>query len=301
MAKTLITFAISCIAVTLCIGLTNATEDKVTFSKASLKVRIARDGEKVNHVMLSTQPDTLAQVASPEGFRVGLGHTIYVQASFVDAKSEPASIHQLFLRFVNQRTQQDNLYMLKLKGKEMRLDLKLKTEINADLDFWTKDDVYGVQLVMGDWKLGQSATWVITEKMKFAEDAASMFERAPKGVFDFDVGVKKEALPEFETALPEGEKRAPLVAIVIALVAVVAPLPMLVVGWVRLGVFPLRLPEGKGERFAVLGFEACVVGHLAALVMFWVRWNIVTTWKVMGVLMIPTLLFGRKVVLGGER
>lgn len=301
MTTLLLRFAASCVTIALLIDLAHATDEAITLSKASLKVHITRDGEKVNLVMLSTQPDTLSQVASPKGFEIGLGHSVSVQASFIDASSEATSIHQPFLRFVNQRTKQDNVYLLKRKGKEMRLDLGLKAEIKADLDFWTKDDVYGVELVMGDWKLDQSATWVITERMRFGADAKAMFEHAPRGVFDFDVGVKKGVLPEFETALPEGEKRAPLTAIVLALVGVVLPLPMLVVGWIRLGVFPLRLPREKGEQFAVLGFEACVVGHLIALVMFWLRWNIVTTWKVMGVLMIPTLLFGRSVVLGVKR
>lgn len=301
MTKSLSRFAATCIAIALFVGLAHAIDETITFSKASLKVHVKRDGEKVNLVMLSTQPDSLSQVASSDGFEIGLGHSISVQASFIDANSEATSIHQPFMRFVNQRTKQDNVYLLNRKGKEMRLDLGLKAEIKGDLDFWTKDDVYGVQLVMGDWRLERSATWVITERMRFAADADPMFEHAPRSVFDFDVGVKKEVLPEFETALSKGEKRAPLLAIVLALVGVLLPLPLLVVGWIRLGVFPLQLPRERGERLAFLGFEACIVGHLVALVMFWVRWNIVTTWKVMGMLMVPTLLFGRSVVSGGKR
>lgn len=285
-----------CVLAVLCAAISDAAEPSISLVKATLKVSMVRDGEKVHRVWLSTETDKVAEVAQPEGFEVGNANSFSVQASFENEKGEPASVHQLFLRFVNQRTKQDNLYLVKRGSRDMRTEINLKNEIKGDAEFWVKDDSYAVELIMGDKLLKDSTTWRITEKMRFEEDAFPMFTRVTRGVFDFDVGVKKGLLPEFISPIPASEKMAPLFAVLLALASTLLPLPLLLVAWVRLGVFPLQFPGDKKEKISILAFQACLVAHLGALVMFWVKWNIVTTWKVMGVIMVPTLLFGRSVL-----
>lgn len=287
-------------AITIFATFAFAADSSISLSKATFKLSYVQDGEKMNRVKLSIGPEEISEASSADGFSVGLKDSITVQASFVDQNSDAVSVHQLFLRFVNKRLRQDNLFLLKRRGREMKADFNFKGEIRSDLDFWTATDSYIVELVMGDLKLAESRTWTITKDMRFDESCAELFKQPERGVFDFDVSVKKQLLPEFHSPNPEPEKRAPMFMILAALVAVMLPLPVLFVGWSRLGVFPLRFPSKTGEKLWVFGFELCLVGHLVALTMFWVRWNIVTTWKVMGLMMVPTIFFG-KIVLSSDK
>lgn len=286
----------TCLAIVLFASVACAAKPSISLVKASFKLNVVRDGEKIHQVWLSAEPDTVSKIASTEGFEVTDGNSVSIQASFQDTNGEPASVHQCFLRFVNQRTKQDNLFLAKRKGRDMRAEVNFKNEVKSDAEFWVQDDSYAVELVMGDLNMRDSVTWKITENMHFAEGALLMFSRSGGGVFDFDVGVKKYLLPEFISPIPNAEKRASVAAIVIALVGVLLPLPLLLIAWGRLGVFPLQFPPQKGKQLWIFGFETCLMGHLVALVMFWVKWNIVTTWKVMGVLMIPTMICGRNVL-----
>lgn len=285
-----------CLAIALCAALTDAATSSISLVKTSFKLNVVRDGERIHQLWLTAEPDTISQTASPDGFQVSNGNSISVQASFEGADGEPAFVRQLFVRFVNKRTKQDNLFLVKRKGRDMRADVVPKTEIKSDAEFWVHDDSYAVELVMGDLHMKESTTWTITENMRFAEDAAPMFSRPERGVFDFDVSVKKYLLPEFVSPIPAPEKKASLPAIVVALISVLLPFPLLLIVWTKLGVFPLEFPKESSERLYFLGFEACLLGHLVSLVMFWVKWNIVTTWKVVGALMIPTMIFGRNVL-----
>lgn len=290
-----------CLAIALCVALTYAATSSISLVKASFKLNIVRDGEKIHQLWLTAERDEASQTASPEGFQVSNGNSISVQASFEGAGGGPAFVRQLFLRFVNTRTKQDNLFLVKRKGRDMRADVVLEREVKSDAEFWVKDDSYAVELIMGDLHMKESTTWTITENMRFAEDAAPMFSRPERGVFDFDVSVKKYLLPEFFSPVPVPEKRASLPAIVMALISVLLPLPVLFIVWTKLGVFPLEFPKERSQQLYIFGFESCLLGHLVALVMFWVKWNIVTTWKVVGALMIPTMIFGRNVLSADKK
>lgn len=286
--------------VAFCMYLAVATDFSISFAKASFKVSTIRDGEKIHRVWVATESDKLSDIAKPEGFEVGNANSISVQAAFEKEDGKPAFVHQLFLRFVNQRTNQDNLFLVKRGSRDMRSEINLKNEIKGDAVFWEKDDSYAVELVMGDKLLKEGVAWRITDNMRFADDASAMFQRPARGVFDFDVGVKKDLLPEFISPVPSSEKRASLFAIVLALISTLLPLPVLLVVWANLGVFPLQLPTDSKQKVAVLGFQACLLAHSGALVMFWLKWNIVTTWKFMGAIMVPTLLLG-KVALSDDK
>lgn len=285
-----------CLAVALCAASPDAANPSVSLVKASFKLNVVRDGEKIHQVWLTAEADKVSEIASPDGFEVSNGNSVSVQASFQNADGKPAFVHQLFLRFVNQRTKQDNLFLVKRRGRDMRADVVLKNEIRSDAEFWVEDDAYAIEVVMGDLHMKDSTTWTITENMRFADDASPMFSRPQGGIFDFDVSVKKYMLPEFVSPVPAPEKRAQLPAILLALVSVLLPLPLLLIAWRRLGVFPLEFPKEKSQQLSIFVFEVFLLGHVGALVMFWVKWNIVTTCKVMGALMIPTMLFGRNVL-----
>ncbi|KAI0565495.1 Oligosaccharyltransferase subunit Ribophorin II [Gracilaria domingensis] len=264
------------------------------FEKAFFKASYVQGGERVQRLRVTTDRESLKQVSSPN-VQVAPTDSIVCQASFLDDQLEPAAPNQVFFRFVNKDTGKDNFYLLRKKGRDFKVDVKLPKEIKADLDFWRKDSSYRVQLVMGDFELDPSETWTITDSMTFSDEARELFNQAERGVFDFDISVKKSPLPEFISPIPAPEKRAHPVVILFGLLGVTVPVLVLLYVWVQMGVFPLNI-SGTDNAGIIIGFEACVLCHIVALVMFWVKWNIVVTWKVMAFLMMPTYWLGRQLL-----
>lgn len=268
--------------------------DALKVEKVTFKVSFIEGGEKAARFRESSDGDAISSgdVARPS-MRIKTGDSISVQVSVVDEAGDASAIEQAFLRFENVRTGKDNLYLMRKRGLDIKLDLDLRREIIADRDFWTASDTYAVHVVLGDRRLAPSVTWTVTPAMQFADADAAVFAPKARGVFDFDVSVKSRLLPEFEFPIPAGEKRAPLLAVLFGFVALCVPLPVLVVVWSRMGAFPLRMSQKGTDVLVVMGLQGCILLHMAALVMFWLKWDIVTTWKVMGVVMVPTLVFVR--------
>lgn len=280
------------VATTTLIVIVQSIDTTFQLEKLTFKATYVRDGEKNARVRLSADMSTVDQVADTGDVHVESSDTISVQASIVDASGESVGIEQAFIRFLNKRTGVDNLYLMRKTGLDIKVDVNLAREIRADHDFWVGTDTYRTEVVLGDERLKSSKTWVVTDSLRFKDQDASDFKPAPRGVFDFDVSVKKHLLPEFEFPIPPKEKRAPFSIVMIALIAVIVPLPLLLITWKWMGVLPLSLPSGH-QLFVAGGLHFCVLAHIAILIGFWLSWNIVTTWKIMSVIMVPTLVFIR--------
>ncbi|CAN8069594.1 unnamed protein product [Agarophyton chilense] len=269
--------------------------ESMHFERAIFKSSYVLGEEKVQRVRLSSDRDSLQQVATPH-LEVAPDDSLACQVSFQDNQKDPAAPNQVLFRFENKKTGKDNYFLMKKKGRDFKVDIKLSKEIKGDLEFWQKDGSYRAELIMGDPELDLSQTWTITDKMTFSDKASALFKEPERGVFDFDVSVKKYLLPEFISPTPAPEKRAHPLVVVGALIGVTLPSLLLLYVWIRMGVFPLSFKD-KNNVGVLIGFEACVLGHIVALVMFWVKWNIVVTWKVMAALMIPTCILGRQLLL----
>jgi hypothetical protein len=281
--------------IALCIGPALAS-DELRIDRLSARVTYAKEGEKIARMSGSVEwPDLSAAGASL--VNVDVDDALLAQVACVNEAGVRMHPQQAFLRFVRvDRETEDSVHVMVKKPIEMRVELKLNKEIRANRDFWNGDAVYRVEVIVGDTRMVNGGiTWVAIEKMRFTGGGGKgLFAIAPKGVFDFDVSVKKVLLPEFSSPIPVGAKQAPQAAVVAASIAVVAPLPLVVVAWARLGALPLSLPTSAMELLSAVGFEACLLGHMTILVMFWLQWNIVQTWKVMSLLMIPTMFFGHR-------
>lgn len=268
----------------------------LTFEKAIFKVSYVQHGEKIHRHHLSTDDSTLSETAQSD-MQVFPTDSISIQASFLHDE-KPATPQQVFLRFVNTRTSQDNIYLLRRKTRDMKLDLPLHKQIRTDHQFWIASDTYVVELIFGDARLANSATWTITSAMAFANPTHPSFIPPETSVFDFDISVKKSLLPEFRTPIPPSEARAHPAIVFAAVIAIILPLPALFVAWGRMGV--LQSAMACKPTPSMLAFQVCLLAHMAALVMFWARWNIVTTWKVVALLMLPTLPLAKRVLAEGE-
>ena len=274
-----------------------SAEGALRFERASFKVTYVRGDERIQRARVSADSENVKDLGIEE-LVVSGSDSIAAVGAIVNEKGEPASVSQLYLRFLNKQTMEDNIYVLQKKGRDMKLDFGLRKEVKKDLGFWQHDASYRVEMIYGDLKLVESGIWVITDDMRFSEESKDVFQKEAQSVFNFDVGVKWRPGPEFEAPVPEQEKRAGTGTIMAALAGVIAPFFVLFGTWLKMGALRLKLPdEGKANAIAM---ETLVLCHAVALGMFWWQWNIVTTWKFMGVLMVPTLVFARYFLRDGE-
>lgn len=283
------------IAGTLLLGAA-AGQEAIAVDRAGVRITYVSQAERLTRSSFSADgPDISVASSSSSKAIVDVDDTLLAQMACVGSDSGDAAYpQQAFLRFVREDTGEDTVFVMQRKSIEMRVELSMKKEIRQDLKFWSADATYRVEIVVGDTRMAAGATWVAVSEMKFSSSASSVFKPPAAGVFDFDVGVKKELLPEFTSPLPPDEKQAPAIAIMVALVALLAPFPLVFVAWARLGVFPMKVSGGPSDRIAAFGFEICLLLHMAALIMFWLQWNILRTWKVMAAIMPPTIFFGQK-------
>lgn len=282
-----------------CEGAETFNVDKVTF-----KSTYVRNDERVSRIRLSASGDDLSTVGEAGDVVLSSNDTLTVQVSL-----DPPTVtaEQVMLRFENKRLHLDNLFALTRTGSEYKVELKLRKEIGADRAFWAAQgldggyggDTYSVTVMVGDAKLadGGYKAWSVTKKMRWHPDDLEfdkVFRPVQHGVFEFDIRVKTDVLlPEFHTPLPVQERAAKwyITAAIVACMALA--FPALFATWFHMGALPLNLKAGHGSLFVSAALHLCIIGHIAALVMFWVKWNIITTWKVMGAIMVPTLIFMR--------
>jgi hypothetical protein len=281
--------------------LVTAIESAMKVDRASVRISYVSQAERLTRNVFSTDAPDFSSRGGSKAI-VDPSDILVAQVGCVSVKSgDVAHPQQAFLRFVREDTGADAIYVMKRKSIEMRAELTMTKEIRDDLKFWSPDARYRVEVIVGDTRFGAGVSWVAIEGMQFSRGNAGAFKTRAQSVFDFDVGVKRFLLPEFSSQLPPEEKQAPAAAILIALIALLLPLPLVVVAWLRLGVFPLKMPDSASERSTALLFEACLLMHAAALVMFWLQWNIVRTWKVMAAITPPTIFFGQKTLSAASR
>lgn len=293
--RTMTILAIAILALAqVAIGSEAPEEGGLTLSKASFKASYIEHDEKKARARFSVDGATVGELHEERVVEIEATDSINVQVSIVDKEGHAQAISQSFLRFVNMRNGRDNVFLLRKRGQDIKGDVDLKKEIRSDLEFWEAGTNYHLEIILGDARMHPSVTWVVTDKLRFGQRSAGAFAPKARGVFDFDVSVRKEVLPEFESPIPPVEIRAPFAKVLAANVFVLLPLLGLLLVWTRMGALCVCAQKQKGRDFgALVGLQACVVLHMVALIMFWIKWNFWTTCKVISVLMVPTLLIVR--------
>ncbi|KAA8490959.1 Dolichyl-diphosphooligosaccharide--protein glycosyltransferase subunit 2 [Porphyridium purpureum] len=223
----------------------------------------------------------------------------------VDASRDGTSFapQQAFLR-VSDLNQSDHLVVLPARSeKKTKLSFAVSpgkqpttSSGGAAAPYWKHQHVYSFELLLGDTSTENAIVYQVISALRVD------FRKPPPplptpGVFDFDMSVKKEPQPEFRWELPAPRSSPPMA--IIAVFTVLAVLPML--GFVGasasvLGCFPLAIPKSGPALAAFAVFFACLTVIAGILFMFWLRWNILTTWKVLAVALIPTVISGQKVL-----
>lgn len=267
--------------------------ESIQVERLSLRVTYVQDAEKLSKGTFAVENDEWNSFEPTSDLAVSPSDTLVAQASCIDKSGDPVQPTQASLRIVDESTvpPTDTIWPLTQRRQEMRREVSLKHETKVDHEFWRSGVPYSVQLIVGDPRLERGVVWTVTTGFIFNSSIPS---KVPRGVFDFDLAVRKNSLPEFHSTVPENRKQVPLTVVITFTILSMVPIVGLLAMWSKLGALSSKPHSSVSSRLNILLFEICLIAHAAALGMFWVQWNIVTTWKVMAVIMVPTLYFGHR-------
>lgn len=281
-----------CFLCTCVFSAEDASTSALRVESASIRVTYVLDSEKITRAHVKAT--SFDSEALPDGIEASESDSVVAQVWVVNEDDEAVTPSLAMLRIVDESVTppRDSMWPMSMKrGAALRREISLRSEIRADAALWRTGGPLTLQIVVSDANLG-AVVWTATRSLSV--DVTSKMKT--KAVFDFDVSAVRKVKKEFDTALPPPEREAPLSVVVGFCILTVAPLLALFAVWGRMGALRLRLPVGAMDRVKLVLFQLCLAAHVGVLAIFWVEWNIVTTWKAMAVLMGPTFYFGHQVL-----
>jgi oligosaccharyltransferase complex subunit delta (ribophorin II) len=189
--------------------------------------------------------------------------------------------HQTFVRLTNVKTKQEVIFVAEEDGSDAyKFDLDVGAKAK---EFNSLSGKYTMDLIVGDAVIENPVSWTMAEiQLTFHDDATSTTSDQ----------YRYSKRPEIKHLFREPEKRPPVVVSNLFTGLVLLPLLILVICWLKIGVnishFPCSLAAigfhvGLG---AIFGLYACYFLHL----------NMFVTLKYLGLIGIPTFLFGNKLL-----
>lgn len=195
--------------------------------------------------------------------------------------SKLMAAHQTFVRFTNQKTKQEIIFV---SEADSSLTNKFDLDVGASAkDFGYQSGKYSVELIVGDAIIENPFSWVLADvELTFPEGSATPSE----GQSQYS---KK---PEIKHLFREPEKRPPGAVSMTFTVLVLAPLLILLLLWLKIGVNLSNFPFS----ISAIGFHVCLAGIFGLYYCYWTQLNMFQTLRYLGILAIPTFLFGNRLL-----
>ncbi|CAD5114667.1 DgyrCDS3716 [Dimorphilus gyrociliatus] len=189
--------------------------------------------------------------------------------------------HQTFVRLSNIKTKEELTYVAESdKASSYKFDLDVKA--NAK-DFGYKSGKYTVDLIIGDAVIQNPISWTVAEVQLSLGDA-------PPAKASSTIQYKKK--PEIKHLFREPEKRPPVIVSTAFTFLCLAPLGVLLVAWMILGINVSNMPFS----ISALGFHIGLGGIFVLYYWYWVSLSMFTTLRYLAVLGLPTFLFGNRLL-----
>ncbi|PBC25803.1 dolichyl-diphosphooligosaccharide--protein glycosyltransferase subunit 2 [Apis cerana] len=210
-----------------------------------------------------------------------------------NANKKPMRTHQAFVRLSsiskNDKKGHEILFVAEADTSHLyKFDMPVGTAA-ANFNYQSRD--YNVELIIGDAILSNPFQWTVaTVSLKFPEPSLS--ERTDKNVFYKSKSNVYSTKPEIKHMFREPEKRPPAFVSNLFTGLCLAPVLLLLILWVKLGVnisnFPFSLSAiifhlGLGSIFTLFGI-------------FWLKLNMFVTLRYLVGLGIVTFLAGNKML-----
>jgi len=202
-----------------------------------------------------------------------------------EASKQPITAHQTFVRLTNIKTKQEVIFVAEEEagGSVYKFDLDVGAKSK---DFKNLSGKYTMDLIIGDAVIENPISWTVAEvQLTFHDDPI-----IPATTTHSAYAMKPEIVHMFR----EPEKRPPAVVSNFFTGLVLVPLLLLFILWLKLGAnisnFPFSL--------SALGFHACVTAIFALYLCYFIHLTMFQTLRYLGLIGIPTFLFGHKLLSG---
>lgn len=190
------------------------------------------------------------------------------------------SAHQTFLKLTNQKTNQEIIFVADAASNKFDLDIG-----SSAGQFGHLSGKYSMELIIGDAVIENPFSWALGEvSLNF-----------PEGQTPKDKGLDRYAKkPEIKHLFREPEKRPAAVVSTVFTFLVLSPVLILVLLWMKIGVnvsnFPMSL--------SAVGFHLCLAAIFGLYYLYWVELNMFQTVRYLGLLALPTFIFGNRLLSG---
>ncbi|KAL4217563.1 proteasome regulatory particle base subunit [Mactra antiquata] len=190
--------------------------------------------------------------------------------------------HQTFVKLTSVESKQEIIFVAEADSSNVhKFDLNIG---GSARDFSYKSGKYNVELIVGDAVIENPISWIVS-------DVALTFPEQPASQPKSDQYAKK---PEIKHLFREPEKR-PSKAVSLAFTGLVlVPILILLGCWLKLGVnisnFPFSL--------SAIGFHVCLAAIFGLYYCYWTNLNMFETLRYLGLLGIPTFIFGNRLLSG---
>lgn len=198
------------------------------------------------------------------------------------ASGEKIRAHQVFVRLSSQDVGSEIIFVAEPDSNSVyKFDLDVSAKSK---DFGSRSGKYSLELIVGDAVISNPISWLVTDiNLKFAEEADAA-PAAPEGALK----------PEIRHLFREPEPRPPAPVSSLFTLLCLAPVLIMLVLWLRLGVnisnFPFSL--------YAIGFHVGLGGIFGLYYYFWLQLNMFTTVKYLMMVGVVTFLCGNKMLVG---
>lgn len=258
-------------AVLLVKALTQVNVDNVELGVADSDQATAPKMNSVNF------PDKLGKVIDADHHQ-----KVVLKFAITDkAANERIKVHQAFVRL-----SLDSSEIIFVAEADSNLLYKFDLDVNAKAkDFGSKSGKYGIHLIIGDSVISNSVAWHLADiNLKFSGDedgqqAGSLPETSVK--------------PEIKHKFREPEVRPPPVVSNTFTLLCLAPILLMFIGWLKIGINVSNLPFSPSS----IGFHLGLGAIFGLYYWFWLQLDMFATLKYLIMIGIVTFLCGNSILV----
>jgi len=196
---------------------------------------------------------------------------------------DPMEVHQAFVRLTKENTDQEIIFVAEADASST---YKFELDVGANAkDFGYQSGKYAVELIIGDAVVENPFSWNLAE-------VSLTFPEGPESKSEDPYRYAKK--PEIKHMFREPEKVPPAVVSNLFTFLVLSPLLLLVIMWIALGANVSNFPFS----LSALGFHLGLAGIFGLYYCYWLTLDMFVTLRYLGMLAIPTFLFGNRLLSG---
>lgn len=212
-------------------------------------------------------------------------HKLIMKFAVKDKSSgDKIKVHQAFVRLALEGSNAEIIYVAEPdSSNQYKFDLDVSAKAK---EFGGKSGKYSISLIIGDFVISNPINWNLADiKLEFpaagSEEAAAKTESPNK------------AKPEIRHLFREPEKRPPTIVSTAFTGLCLVPFAFMLMAWMKLGVnmssFPISL--------SALGFHLGLGAIFALYYLFWLQWDMFTTFKYLIMIGVVTFLCGNSMLV----